>query len=128
MEVRPHQAEGGGQRAPRHRGSRWGQELHLQGPPVVHKSRVRTGGDRGGYFPSNISCSLYFWGKSFDFGQKHKKMGEISLPGDVVVVVEVEPGNVLPEPHEAGVDVDGGLPRAATRGVALGPELGAAST
>ena len=55
-------------------------------------------------------------------------MGEISLPGDVVVVVEVEPGNVLPEPHEAGVDVDGGLPRAATRGVALGPELGAAPT
>ena len=45
-----------------------------------------------------------------------------------MVVVEVEPGNVLPEPHEAGVDVDGGLPPASTRGVALGPELGAAPT
>ena len=42
--------------------------------------------------------------------------------------MEVEPGNVLPEPHEAGVDVDGGLPPASTRGVALGPELRAAPT
>ena len=28
----------------------------------------------------------------------------------MVVVVEVEPGDVFPEPHEASVDVDGGLP------------------
>ena len=53
-------------------------------------------------------------------------MRKTSLPGDVMVVVEVEPGNVLPEPHEAGVDVDGGLPPASTRGVPLGPELRAA--
>ena len=56
MEVRPHQSEGGGQRAPRHRGTHRGQELHLQGPPVVHESRIGTGGGRGRCFPFNLSC------------------------------------------------------------------------
>ena len=58
MEVRPHQSEGGGQRAPRHRGTHRGQELHLQGPPVVHESRVGTEGGRGGYFPSHLTLTI----------------------------------------------------------------------
>ena len=46
------------------------------------------------------------------------------LLGDLLVVMEVKPGDVLTVGHEAGVQVDGRLPPASTLWIGLRPELG----